>query len=244
MNINALLQDMEDFELHCVATLGVIAKIREIEQGKYRVLSEDGKNMGTYKSKDKAKARLKQIEFFKHLDNNKANDEAIDLTDADEVSYSAIMRKLNEKATQEQMLDFMKLFKLNFDKAIKAKLHKPDRIALQKTLVLFNKVHPIKLDKDMVKNAAIAELGNAEEVGKYLADIVKFTINRISPDNRQKSLNNLKQKFMELNPNDIGQKQMPASSALGQAITFTKHILFGHDANYVKKVLESLSRAL
>ena len=244
MNYNNILQSTEQFELHCEASLSVIAKIRKLENGKYQVQSEKGKNMGTYKSKELAQNRLKQIEFFKHLDNNKANDKAIDLTDVDEVSYSAIMRKLNEKATQEQMLDFMKLFKLNFDKAIKSKLHKPDRVALQKTLVLFNKVHPIKLDKDMVKSAAVAELGNAEEVGKYLADIVKFTINRISPDSRQHSLNNLKQKFIALNPNEIGQKHMPASSALGQAITFVKHVLFGHDAKYIKSVLESLSRAL
>jgi hypothetical protein len=39
--------------------------IRKVKEG-YRVLSESGRNMGTYKTKEKAKERLRQIEFFKH----------------------------------------------------------------------------------------------------------------------------------------------------------------------------------
>ncbi len=39
--------------------------IRKIKGG-YRVLSEKGRNMGTYKAKEEAKKRLRQIEFFKH----------------------------------------------------------------------------------------------------------------------------------------------------------------------------------
>lgn len=41
--------------------------IRKVKEG-YRVVSEKtGRNMGTYKTKEEAKKRLKQIEFFKHL---------------------------------------------------------------------------------------------------------------------------------------------------------------------------------
>ncbi len=40
--------------------------IRKIKEG-YRVLSEKGRNMGTYKSEEEAKKRLRQIEYFKHL---------------------------------------------------------------------------------------------------------------------------------------------------------------------------------
>ena len=244
MNITQLLKSAEEFEVNCNDQLISVAKIRNLGDGKYRVESEKGKNLGTYKSKEKAKLRLRQVEFFKHLDENKANDKAIDLTDIDELSYSALMRKINEKGTQDQLINFMKIFKSQFDKAIKGKLHKPEKVALHKTLVLFNKLYPIKLDKDMVKNAAVAELGNAEQVGKYLADIVRFTLNRISPETRQKSINNLKQKFVEMNATEISSKHMPASSSLGSSITFIKHVLFGHDGNYVREVLDSLSRNL
>ena len=40
--------------------------IRKIKSG-YRVLSEKGRNMGTYKTLKDAKKRLRQIEYFKHL---------------------------------------------------------------------------------------------------------------------------------------------------------------------------------
>jgi hypothetical protein len=36
-------------------------------KGGYKVLSESGKNLGgPYKSKDEAKKRLRQVEYFKH----------------------------------------------------------------------------------------------------------------------------------------------------------------------------------
>jgi hypothetical protein len=40
--------------------------IRKV-QGGYRVLSESGRNMGTYRTKAEAEKRLRQIEMFKHL---------------------------------------------------------------------------------------------------------------------------------------------------------------------------------
>jgi hypothetical protein len=38
--------------------------IKKVKEG-YRVLSEGGRNMGTYPTKEEAKKRLQQIEFFK-----------------------------------------------------------------------------------------------------------------------------------------------------------------------------------
>lgn len=43
--------------------------IKKIHPSKYRVLSESGKNMGTYKTLSEAKKRLSQIEFFKQKNN-------------------------------------------------------------------------------------------------------------------------------------------------------------------------------
>lgn len=37
------------------------------KQGKkYRVVSHDGKHMGTYDTEEEAKKRLREIEYFKH----------------------------------------------------------------------------------------------------------------------------------------------------------------------------------
>ena len=245
IDVDALLKLADVFESRCLEELVKIAKIRKLPNGQYRVLSQKGKNLGTYKSREAAEKRLRAVEYFKHLDKSKADDkDIIDLTDIDEFVYSAVMRKLNQKATKEQVLEFMRLFKMQFDKAVKNKLHKPDHIALQNALLKFNKLHKIKLDKKMIKIAAISELGNAEQVGKYLSDIVRFTLQRVSPEKRQSAIQRLKQKFNDLDELEIASKQLPESSAIGQAITFVKHILFNHDAKYIGNVLDSLSRSL
>lgn len=245
-DINTILKLASVYENRCLNDLVKIARIRKLPNGKYRVLSQDGKNLGTYKSREGAKKRLKQVEYFKHFDHSKADDSVkiIDLTDIDEFAYSAIMRKLRQKATPEQVKSFLHLFKQQFDKAVKGKIHKPEKVALQNTMVKFNKLHKIKLNPKMIKTAAVAELGNAEQVGKYLSDIVKFTLQRIPSEKRQHALDNLKQKFTALSAGEIASKQLPESSALGQSITFVKHVLFNHDAKYIRDVLNSLVRSL
>jgi hypothetical protein len=245
-DINILLQLADTYEARCLQNLVKLAKIRKLLDGKYRVLSQTGKNLGTYKSRKGAEKRLKQVEYFKHFDHSKVDEGTaiIDLTDADEYAYSAIIRKLREKAEPDQVRRFLLLFKRQFDKAVKAKSHKPEKIALQNTLIRFNKLHKVKIDKKMIRNAAVVELGNAEQVGKYLSDIVRFTLNRIPPDKRQRAIDNLKQKFVNLNEAEISSKQLPESSALGQAITFVKHVLFNHDSKYIRDVLNSLVKSL
>lgn len=245
-NINDILQMASIYEERCEQGLVKLAKIRKLPDGKYRVLSQTGKNLGTYKSHEAAKKRLKQVEYFKHFDHSNAEDAApiIDLTDIDEFAYSAVMRRLRQKAKPEQVKQFLAIFKQQFDKAVKNKLHKPEKIALQNTMVKFNKLHKVKLDKKMIKCAAVTELGNAEQVGKYLSDIVKFTLQRLPIEKRQQAIESLKAKFSILNEAEISSKQLPQSSALGQAITFVKHVLFNHDSKYVRSVLNSLVRSL
>ena len=51
------------------------ATISKLPNGKYRVLSMKGKNLGTYDSHEAAKKRLKQVEYFKHIDKSNADDE-------------------------------------------------------------------------------------------------------------------------------------------------------------------------
>lgn len=218
-----------------------ISKIRKMPNGKYRVLSEKGKNLGTYKSKDSAKKRLKQVEYFKHFDHSNANDDLIiDLTDIEEFSFTAIMRKLRQKTSQDNIYSFLKLFKNEFDKAYKNKLQKPEKIALQNAMIKFNKICKIKLDKKMIKNAAVSELGSAKQIGKYLSDIVKFIIARIPLEKRAPALSKLKEKIFYLKENEIALKNLPDSSALGQSITFVKHVLFNHDPHYIREVINHL----
>ena len=168
----------------------------------------------------------------------------INLKSIDDFSYSAILRQLNQQCSNNQVLLFKKLYKLYFDNAIINNLQKPDAIALQNALVVFNKKHKILLDKDIVKSAAISELGDPRVVGKYLSDIIRFTLTKISPEKRPKAIFNLRNKIYNLNAEQIAMKNLPATSAIGQSITFVKHVLFNHNPKYVREVLNSITRNL
>lgn len=240
-----LLQLASQFEESCNEGLVKVARIRKLPGGKYRVLSEKGKNLGTSSTKEDAVKRLREVEYFKHKDENDAEEEkVIDLTGAVDFSYSALMREFRQHASKEQVREFLTFFKKEFDKAVKNKLQKPEKVALQNSVTKFGKKHKIKLKKKLVKNAAISELGDPQLVGKYLSDIVRFTLNRIPVENRQKALDSLRSKFYSFNANEISKKNLPPMSAIGQSITFVKHVLVNQAPEYVREVLNNLVRHL
>lgn len=220
-----------------------IAVIKKLPNGKYRVESKSGKNLGTYDSKADAEDRLKQIEMFKHMKKKSSNDR-VDLSKIENFSFSAVMRKLRKQLSQELLNEFLSAYKFNFDNAIVDGLQKPETLALTKALLYLNKSKKIKISKDIIKEAALSELGDANQVGQYLASMIRFLMQRISAEKRPGSINTLKHKIYNLNERDISQKKMPASSGMGQSITLVKHILFGHDPRYVRDVLNNIIRLL
>jgi hypothetical protein len=238
--MNNLFKLAEEYYNSCLHGLNKVSFIRKLPNGKYRVLSEKGKNLGTCDSLEKAKKRLKQVEYFKYLDKNKSEDKILDLTDIDDYSYSAIVRKLRQKLPHNLILDFLKIYKSIFDAAVKKGLQQPDKIALQKTLVKFNKIKKIKLDKDMIKNAAVSELGDHQVVGKYISNIIKFILNRVPLEKRPAAISSLKNKIYHLNEVDLSNKHMPSMAAIAQCITFVKHILFNQDSAYIRRVVNSV----
>lgn len=242
-NTDQILQLATSYEESCIQGLVKIARIRKLPGGKYRVLSEKGKNLGTSDTKGQAVKRLRQVEYFKHHDKSSADDETekvIDLTKATDFAYSAIMREMRKNAPKEQVRLFLVMFKKEFDKAVKAKIQKPEKVALQNSLVKFNKKHKVKCKKKLVKNAAVSELGDPNMVGKYLADIVRFTIARIPLEKRQKAVDSLRKKFYTFNADEIALQDLPPTSGIGQSITFVKHVLFNQNPHYIRAVLNAL----
>ena len=173
-----------------------------------------------------------------------AKSEGVDLSEIEDFSYSAVLRQLRKQLSDKEVLEFLKLFKKHFDSAIKKDIQQPDQIALQKALEDLSENISIEFSQDLVKEAFLTELGEPELVGKYLSNIIKFTLNKIDSKNRQKAMNKVKQKIFNLDSNDIAAKKMPPSSSMGQSITFVKHVLFNHDANYVRKVINSIVKYL
>lgn len=238
---NSILKSINAYYQSSINDLIKVARIKKMPNGKYRVESLKGKNLGESDSYESAVKRLQQVEFFKNQDVSNVDDEKIiDLTGAVDFAFSAIMREMRKNASKEQVREFLISFKKEFDKAVKSKNQKPEKIALQNSLVKFNKKHKVKCKKKLVKNAAVSELGDPVQVGKYLADIVRFTLNRISLDKRQNAINSLKNKFYSFNANEISQKEMPPTSAIGQSITFVKHVLFNQNSEYVRTVLNNI----
>jgi hypothetical protein len=83
-------------------------------------------------------------------------------------------------------------------------------------------------------------LGEAALVGQYLANIVRFTLNRLPPDKRGMAVDRLRKKFYSFNAQEISQKNLPPTSSIGQSITFVKHVLFNQDPMYIREVLNHL----
>jgi len=127
-----------------------LSYIRKLNNGKYRVYSKNGKNLGTYDSKSAAEKRLKDIEFFKHL--NKKASLKLDLTKIDEISYSAIMRCLANNYNNDIVSMFQKEFKKFFDQEYLAGKENPQNKSLIKTLLKINKKYPITLTKKLLKD--------------------------------------------------------------------------------------------
>jgi hypothetical protein len=231
-----------------LSTLYKIAYIKKMPNGKYRVLSEAGKNLGTYTSRKAAKKRLRQVEYFKHLDKKKKIKKSaakkLDLTKIEDFSYSAIMRKINQQLEKKDCLKFSKIYKKLFDQYLLDEEKDIEEKSLSETLKQFNEEYDIKFNKKINKEAAAKPLGDAAAVAKYLANIIQFTLRKISDERRPESLIKVKNKISRLNIAEIASKNMPASSSMGQSITFIKHTLFGQDPQYVKTVIDYILRYL
>lgn len=88
------------------------------------------------------------------------------------------------------------------------------------------------------------EVDAAVRTAQSLFKIFQFMFHRVPQQSKRKFYLRLKGKIIRLSPSDIGMKDMPASSAIGQAIGFTKNILFGLNPMFVKRVMMELTKLL
>lgn len=217
----------DDFYNQCIVKISFIKKM---PNGKWRVVSRKGKNLGEYDTKQQAVKRLQTIEFWK---NKKASTN---------VSYSAISRELN-KNNKDLLLIFQKEFKKSFDESLLKGEDNPEEIALEAAIHSIDDVDLLS-EASLKKIASAIDLGDPAFAGKYLSDLVKFLLRRISDEHRPKSIDNLKKKIYYLNEYNMAGKKVPPSSALGQSITLLKTILLEHSPGYIREVLNSIVRNL
>jgi transcription termination factor NusB len=152
-------------------------------------------------------------------------------------SYSSVMRELRKSYDEETVHKFQREFKDRFDAALVAGVEDPEKEVLDDAM----KCITFKNNKLMIEKIASAiDLGDPEYAGKYLSDVLKFVMRRISQERRVKSLENLRKKIYYLNEYEMAAKRVPPSSAIGQSITLLKHILLEHDPKYIRAVLNSV----
>ena len=125
-----------------------IAFIRKMPNGKWKVVSRKGKNLGVFPTKEQAVKRLRQIEYFKHHKGSADIEEVIDLSHLPELSFSAIMRELRKQCDEAVVNQFLSIFKQIFDQLILLSEAHPAEKTLPAALTLFSKLHQVKIRKD------------------------------------------------------------------------------------------------
>lgn len=214
-----------------------IAIIRKMPKGYWGIYSRKGKLLGKYKTKQEAVKRLRQIEFFKH---KKASEND---------TYTSILRQLNKDHDPAVVREFRQIFKNTFDDALLQGKDDPEGLAFDAAMKFFNTLNDDVIKKNFyvekfLHKYAGNELGNPQDVGSYLANLIKFIMRKISSQNRSKSIHNLKNKIYMLNEFELASKKMPPAASIGQSLVIIKHLMFGKDPLYVRQVLNSITANL
>lgn len=217
------------------------AYIRKLPNGKYRVFSEKGKNLGTCNSLSEAEKRLNEVEYFKHKkDKNSIDDNLIKSAEDIELSYSAIMRDLN-KNHKDDIDKFRFVFKETFDDANINNLENADKVALiaaMKAIDYNTNKKESKTYNRMIKLAnKMADIGDPVTAGQGIASIIKFLLKKIDPITRQQSTNKLRDRIWHLNELEMASKKSPVSASIGQSLSFVKNVLNGRDPKYIRETL-------
>lgn len=210
------------------------AYIQHLSNGKWRVVSHTGKNLGTYSTRPKAKKRLNQVEMFKHMKQDKSNVSDKDTT----LTLSKIVRDIN-KNTPSDVKKTLLSFKNSFNNALISQVSDPEKVALFDIIQNTNSYAKAN-NNHIVKFAqSILEIGNSQLAGKAISSIIKFLIGKFPESERNSSLSIIKHRILDLNEHEMSSKNIPTSAALGQSIAFIKNILSGYNPNYIRDVIKN-----
>ena len=112
-----------------------------------------------------------------------------------DISYSSVMRKLRKSYDQDTVNKFQKEFKKLFDQEILSGKEPADSI-LEEAIKCISFEDDTRCFKKM---ASAIDLGDPDSSGKYLADLIKFLLRRISAERRPRAIENLRKKIYYLN---------------------------------------------
>lgn len=160
-----------------------------------------------------------------------ANDKPIDLTDLDSFSLSAVMRKLNQQCDHDTIKDFLKVYLDCFNEL--ADEEDFEELVLKTALEKFS-------SKIIKKEASI----DTNQLSTHMSNIIKLLVEKIKPENRHKAIMSIKSKLSNVDINDMANKNMPASTAIGQSITLVKNVLFDKQPALIKDIITKVINKL
>lgn len=84
----------------------------------------------------------------------------------------------------------------------------------------------------------------AKRTAESLFKIIQFVFYRVPASQQDKFISRLRGKIVRLHPGELGIKKMPPSSAIGQSVTMTKHLLSGLNPSFINQVITELVKLL
>ena len=93
---------------------------------------------------------------------------------------------------------------------------------------------------DLKKEAQMLEQ-NPTYVAEQLHNIIKIMINRMSPESRARSFQNVSNKIGEFNTIEIAGKKSPGGASIGASLGLIKNVLNARDPYFINIVLNELA---
>jgi len=95
----------------------------------------------------------------------------------------------------------------------------------------------------MLKIAQFRE-GDPKYVADEIAKIVKVINSKMSQESQNKARINIKNRVLNLVPQEMSTKKTPAGASIGTSIALIKNILNGRDGYFIRQVIDELARLL
>lgn len=99
------------------------------------------------------------------------------------------------------------------------------------------------MSQDLIKEAQLLEQ-NPVYVAEVLEKIIRIMINRMSPESRQKSIDNVKNRVSGLHAMELSSKKSPGGAAIGASISLVRNILNSRDPYFISIVIQELAKRL
>lgn len=190
--------------------------------------------MGTYTSKSsekarqKAKNRLKDVEYFKR----NGNEKALRL-----IKLAQIYENAHEYDKAEKLNQYIRLLKKDASFFDLPQARKPKYTKTRKKYT--------KPPKEVSKEVRVLETHvDPKIMAAALYEVIRFVLAKVPENKRFKRRMRLKEKIMQLNPNILSTKRLPEASAIGQSLTIIKNMMFGKSQPYIAEVLREILKRL